>query len=164
MRAVANAGPLIHLSWIGRLDLLPALFDEVLVPLGVQDEVLRARPNIFGLAALRAAFAADWLRVRTVADPSAVAALRTDLDRGESEAIVLMHEVGADLLLLDERRARGIARRQGLPLTGTIGILRMARDRGVIPVVMPLLDELRRHGFRISMDIVEQVRREEMVP
>lgn len=59
MRAVANAGPLIHLSWIGRLDLLPALFDEVLVPLAVQDEVLHAGPDVLGLAALRAAFATD---------------------------------------------------------------------------------------------------------
>lgn len=164
MRAVANAGPLIHLSWIGRLDLLPVLFNEVLVPLAVQDEVLRGGPDVLGREALRAAFATDWLRVRTVADSSAVAALRTDLDRGEAEAIVLMQEAGADLLLLDDRRARGTARRQGLPLTGTIGVLRLARDHELLTVVMPLLDELRRHGFRISRDVVEQVQREETLP
>lgn len=72
-----------------------------------------------------------------------------------------MQEVEADLLLLDDRRARGIARHLGLPLTGTIGILRMARDHELLTVVMPLLDELRRHGFRIGTDVVEQVRREE---
>lgn len=161
MRAVANAGPLIHLSWIDRLDLLPALFDEVLVPLGVQDEVLHAAPDVRGLATLRTAFATDWLRVQTRSDPSAVATLRTELDRGEAEAIVLMQAVEADLLLLDDRRARMIARRHGLPLTGTIGILRMAKDHELLSVVTPLLDELRRHGFRIGMNVVEQVRREE---
>jgi predicted nucleic acid-binding protein len=161
VRAVANAGPLIHLSWIGRLDLLPALFNEILVPQGVQDEVLRARPDTLGLVAVRTAFTADWLQVRPVADPIAVAALRTELDRGESEAIVLMREAGADLLLLDERRARAVARRQGLPLTGTIGILRMARDRELISAVIPPLEDLQRHGFRISAAVVEQIRREE---
>lgn len=161
MRAVTNAGPLIHLSWIGHLNLLPAVFVEVLVPPAVQDEVLRADSDVLGLGALREAFAADWLKVRPVADSAAVATLRTDLDRGESEAIVLMREVGADLLLLDDRRARTVAQRQGLPLTGVIGILRLARDRELVPAVMPLLDELRRHGFRISTDIVEQIRREE---
>jgi len=104
VRAVTDAGPLIHLSWIGHLNLLPALFDEVLVPLAVQDEVSRADTNVRGLVALREAFAADWLKGQTVSDPAAVAALLTYLDRGESEAIVLMREAGADLLLLDERR------------------------------------------------------------
>ncbi len=161
MRAVANAGPLIHLSWIDRLDLLPALFTDVLVPQAVQDEVLRAEASVRGLVALREAFAAGWLEVRAVADRAAVAALQTDLDRGESEAIVLMREAGADLLLLDDRRARAAAERQGLPLTGTLGILRLARERGLIPAALPLLDELRQHGFRIGADLVEQIRREE---
>jgi predicted nucleic acid-binding protein len=42
VRAVSNAGPIIHLSWIGRLDLLATVFEEVLVPLAVREEVLRA--------------------------------------------------------------------------------------------------------------------------
>lgn len=164
MRAVTNSGSLIHLSWIGHLSLLPALFEEVLVPQAVRDEVLRAEAGVRGLVALREAFAADWLEVRTVADPVAVAALQTDLDRGESEAIVLMREAGADLLLLDDRRARAAAQREGLPLIGTLGILRLARERGLIPAVLPFLDELRQHGFRISANLVEQIRREEAAP
>ncbi len=63
MRAVANAGPLIHLSWIDELDLLPALFEEFLVPLAVRDEVLRASPDVPGVPALGAAFTSDWLTV-----------------------------------------------------------------------------------------------------
>lgn len=88
MRAVTNAGPLIHLSWIGHLELLRILFDEVLVPRAVQEEVLRAGPGTLGLASLHQVFAANWLMIRSVADLVAVAALRTDLDRGESEATV----------------------------------------------------------------------------
>ena len=148
MRAVANAGPLIHLSWIDELDLLPALFEEFLVPLAVRDEVLRASPDVPGVPALRAV----------------VTFLTADLDLGESEAIVLMHEVAADLLLLDERRGRELAEGQGLPIMGTIGILRTARNRGLIPAVTPLLDELRRREFRVSAQLVEQIRREEAAP
>ncbi len=164
MRAVSDAGPLIHFSWIGRLDLLKQLFDEVIAPIAVRDEVLRAGPDIPGATALRDAIAAGWPAVRPVADRAAVAGLLPELDRGEAEAIVLMREADADIVLLDDGRARDLATRQGLPLTGTLGLLRTARDRGLIPAVSPLLAELRRRGFRISDELVELVRQEEVGP
>ncbi len=99
-----------------------------------------------------------------MADRSVVTFLTADLDLGESEAIVLMHEVAADLLLLDERRGRELAEGQELPIMGTIGILRTARNRGLIPAVTPLLEELRRREFRVSAQLVEQIRREEAAP
>ena len=52
MRAVSNAGPIIHLSWIDLLDLLAALFEEVLVPVAVREEVLRAGPHVPGIQAI----------------------------------------------------------------------------------------------------------------
>ena len=161
MRAVSNAGPIIHLSWIGRLDLLAALFEEVLVPLAVREEVLRAGPHVPGIQAIRDAFASGWLRVQPVRDSAAALRLTAELDRGESEAIVLMRETQAELLLLDERRARARAGREGLRLIGTIGILQQARDRGLVQAVTPLLGDLRRNGFRVSAELVEQVEREE---
>ncbi|HYU20385.1 MAG TPA: DUF3368 domain-containing protein, partial [Chloroflexota bacterium] len=66
MRAVSNAGPLIHLSWIDRLDLLDELFEEVVVPDGVADEILRTGTDVVGGDAIRAALAAGWLPVRAV--------------------------------------------------------------------------------------------------
>ena len=59
VKAIASAGPLIHLSWIDQLDLLPCLFDAVLVPFAVRDEVLQASPDVPGVRALRAAFASE---------------------------------------------------------------------------------------------------------
>lgn len=161
MSAVSNAGPIIHLSWIGRLDLLPTLFDRIVVPLAVRDEVLRGGPQVPGITAIHDAFTSDWLTVQPVSNLAAVATLRTELDRGESEAIVLMREIQADVLLLDERLARFHAVREGLPMTGTIGILRSARNRRIVPAVMPLLEELRRGGFRVSAELVERIRHEE---
>src|SRR5579864_3517351 len=164
MRAVSNAGPLIHLSWIEQLDLLAILFDEVLVPLAVRDEVLRASPDVLGVPALRAAFASDSLKVQAITDRSAVTRLTADLDLGESEAIVLAGEAAADLLLLDERRGRALAVGQGLPIMGTIGILRTARNRGLIPTVTPVVEIIRRRQFRVSARLVEQIQSEEAAP
>lgn len=161
MRAVTDAGPLIHLSWIDQLDLLRALLDEVLAPVAVRDEVLRPGLDVPGVAAIRAALATGWMGVRPVSDQAAVARLLVELDRGEAEAIVLMREVGADVLLLDERRARARAQREGLPISGTIGVLRRARDRGLVPAVAPLVEALRRRGFRVGTDLVDRIRREE---
>ncbi len=76
MRAVANAGPIIHLSWIGRLELRAALFEEVVVPLAVREKVLRAGPHVPGVQALRDAFARGALRGRPVLDSAAVLSSR----------------------------------------------------------------------------------------
>lgn len=161
MRAVSNAGPVIHLSWIGRLDILRALFDKVLVPLAVRDEVLRAGANVPGIQDIRDAFAANWLSAQPIIAVAAVPPLAIELDRGEAEAIVLMREIRADLLLLDDRRARARAAGEGLRITGTIGILQLARDRGIVPAVAPLLEELQRRGFWISAELVERIQQDE---
>lgn len=131
------------------------------MPLAVHEEVLRAGPHVPGIQAIRDAFASGWLRVQPVLDSAAVLQLTAELDRGESEAIVLMREARAGVLLLDERRARVRAGREGLRLIGTIGILQEARDRGLVQAVTPLLGDLRRNGFRVSAELVEQVEREE---
>lgn len=161
MRAVADSGPLIHLSWIDRLGLLPSIFDEVIAPAAVRGEVLRAGSGVPGVVALQRAFSAGWLTAQRVADTARVESLRARLDRGEAEAIVLMEETDADLILIDDRRARHYAAEQGLALTGTIGILQTARARGLIPAVPPLLVELRRLGFRVSVELEDRIRREE---
>lgn len=161
MRAVANAGPLIHMSWVGRLDLLQELFEEIIVPPAVRQEVLHAGPHVPGVTALRAAFTTGQLQVEPLQDPGAATTISAGLDPGESEAIALMREVGADVLLLDDRRARATAQRLGLPFTGTVGILRRARDRGLILAVAPVVEELRRRGFRISNELLDELGREE---
>ena len=162
MRAIANSGPLIHLSWIGRLDTLRVLFTAVVVPAAVREEVLRADPSVPGAEAIRAALAAGWLGSAAVAGQAPLPTLLSRLDRGEAEAIALREEIGDGLLLLDERRARAEAARRSLPFTGTIGLLQQAQARGILRSVPPILEELRRLGFWISPDLIEQVRRAEL--
>ena len=154
MAVVANAGPLIALARISRADLLPALYDEVIVPPMVYREITTAQDLPGAGMFARAA----WLRVEPIADPGAVQRLQSRLDRGESEAIVLARRLQATLLM-DERRGRAVAISLGVNVTGTVGILHIAKQRGQIGQVTPLLDALRAAGVRVSQPLYEAARR-----
>jgi hypothetical protein len=87
-----------------------------------------------------------------------VTRLRADLDPGESEAIALALDwEGTVSLVLDERRARRIARDLGLQVIGSAGLLIAAKDRNLITEVEPLLTRLRASGLRLSDQLFDQV-------
>ena len=113
---VSNTTPIIALGLVERLDILSALYEEVVVPEAVQGE-LRAGPE-----SKRLSLEAAPVRVMPIRD-SSHASLISDLDRGEAEAIALALEERARLLIIDERLGRAHARRLGIPLTGTLGVL-----------------------------------------
>lgn len=97
------------------------------------------------------------IKVEEVKDRSIVQLLKVGLDRGESEAIALAQEVGADLVLLDEKDARLGAERIGLKVLGTIGILIWAKKAGQIRSLQEQLDALRdKAKFRLSTGLYHQ--------
>ncbi len=150
MIVVSNSGPLIALARIGRLDLLRAVCGKLLIPQAVRDELVVSggyRPGAYEVAA------AGWIEVVRVRDVTAVRLLQNRLDAGESEAVVLAIELGADLLLMDEARGRRVAEAQAINLVGTVGLLVEAKRQGVIDAVTPLLEKLRSGGFRMSKDL-----------
>jgi hypothetical protein len=155
MILVANAGPLIALAEIGRFDLLKSLYGQIHIPPAVRDEVVVSQD---GHPGAKEVATAGWIRVEGVRDITAVRILRERLDRGESEAIVLAIELSADLLLIDEARGRRIAEARGLNKTGTLGTLVIAKKRGLISNITPLLDELLARGFRLHKDLYQAVR------
>jgi len=155
---VSNTSPIINLACIGRLDLLPALFGEIVIPQAVFHEVTVIAPNAPGAAEVRSA---TWIRQHPVANRALVAALRLELDPGESEAIACALETQATLLLIDERRGRKVAQRLNQPTTGLLGVLLLARKRGLLEAIRPSMDDLRRlAGFWISEALYRQVLRE----
>lgn len=154
MTLVVNSGPLISLARIGRLEILPALFSDVVCPRAVFEEVTRDRT----LPGAEAIAAAGWLRVVSVSDRAAVKRWSIWLDLGESEVLVLAQELGATAAI-DERRARRFAADRGVSQTGTIGILLTAKTHGLVAAVSPLLDQLSANGIRLSSRLREQARR-----
>lgn len=80
--------------------------------------------------------------------------LLSDLDRGEAEVLALAQEMDADLVIIDERLARRHAKRLGLALTGVLGVLLKAKERGLIPAIGPWVDRLRQGGIHLGDEIV----------
>jgi len=126
---VVNSTPLIALSLIGQLDLLHALFDEILIPASVYEEVVlhgRGRPGAREIAQ------AEWLVVRNPETVSPFPPELLGLDLGELDVILLAQEVKADWVLIDEKLARKTARAMGLQIKGTLGVLLLAHRVGII--------------------------------
>jgi predicted nucleic acid-binding protein len=151
---VADAGPLIHLAAINRLELVAAVGD-VLIPPGVYEEVVVIGA---GLPGAQEVSEATWISVVTPTRLDLVNALLAGgLHRGESEAMALALERQADVLLMDERQGRLTAEAMGIRVIGTIGLVIAARQRGALLAVAPVLSELRTSGLWMSDELVRQV-------
>ncbi len=139
--AVADSTCLIALEQIGRLDLLPALFDPILAPPAVEREC---------------GGVPQWLTVAAPADSALVAALKMTIDDGEAEtiALALEHECRA---VLDDLQARAVAQQMGLKLIGTVGILVRAKRAGLLAEVKPVLQDLGNSGFYLSQALMKEV-------
>ena len=150
--AVVDSTPIIALALVGKLDLLQRLYDQVVIPLAVQREVLAGGPGAAGRAELQQA---TWIRVIPLQDPRR-AEMLSDLDRGEAKVIALAQELNADLVVMDERLARRHTKRLKLKLTGTLGVLLRAKSSGFIPAVAPLIEQLLQGGIRLSDSVVTE--------
>jgi len=155
---VANSSVLIALSRIGMLELLHRRFPEgVVIPEAVWGEVVEGGK---GQPGAKEVSSSQWIKVGEVVDRKLVSLLRMELDQGEAEAIVLAKELGADLVLLDEKAARILAKRLELPVLGTVGILVWAKRAGLIGSLKEQLDILQKEGrFRISLDVYDEALR-----
>ena len=142
---VSNVSPLIALQQIGHLQLLEQLFDTVLIPPAVACKVT---PTV----ALPA-----WIEQHGLAQPVGPRILGALLGPGESEAISLALEIGAQLVMLDDRPARRLAQALHLPVIGTLGILLAAKRRQLLIAIGPCLDALLQHHFRIAPSLHENV-------
>ena len=155
-RIVCNAGPLIALGILDKLDVLQSLFAEVLVPKAVQTEILRGGVRFSGLESFQRA---QWIHVAQPHHPEEL--LTALLDAGEAAVIALARERGIGVVLIDERKARKVARDVfGLQPIGTARVLVEAKKQKLLAEVAPALEELRRAGYWINDDIVHVALRE----
>jgi predicted nucleic acid-binding protein len=152
---ISNTSPITNLAAIGRLSLLQDLYDTILIPEAVNQELRSGGDEIPGSTEVKTL---SWIQTHSVSNPNLALSLRQELDAGESEAIALAVELQADLLLLDERLGYQVASRFGLKIKGVLGVLISAKYRGLIPSVKPLLDELiGKAGFWITPGLYHRI-------
>lgn len=123
---IADTGPVNYLILIGRIDLLPRMFERVVLPVPVHAELsstLAPQQVQLWIGAPPA-----WLEIA----PTPPIILTIGIHRGEAAAIALATMLQADLLLIDDRQGMRLARQQGLRATGTLGLLDLAAERGLI--------------------------------
>ncbi|BAA79229.2 conserved hypothetical protein [Aeropyrum pernix K1] len=148
---VSNSSIIIALARVCRLDLLEKLFGEVLVP-----ETVWAEITVAGKPGSEKVVRAGFIRVEEVVDRRLVSLFEEFVDTGEAEAIVLAFERNAGLLLMDDRDARNLAKKLGLQVMGTLGVIALAKYKGLTSKAKPIIDKLIESGFWISRRTLEE--------
>ena len=152
---VADASTLIGLARIKKLNLLRELYGEVVIPQSVYDEVVAE--SKYGSEKIKAV---KYLKVEKVSDSKTVELFLGYLGRGEAQVLTLSNEKKADLILIDEKKARRVARRAGFDVVGVLGLLLAAKNRALIPAVRPFIEELSNQGFRLSKKVIQRALKE----
>jgi predicted nucleic acid-binding protein len=150
---IADTSPLNYLIQLGLVEYLPDLYDEIVIP----QSVLQELSNLGSPLVVRdwAYSSPDWVIVRSVGalDPT----LPPRLGAGEREAISLAIELHAGMLLIDDLPGRNAAEERGLSITGTLTILLQISLLSGIDFETKLA-ELVQLGFRASESILERIR------
>ncbi len=133
---ISDTSCLIVLSNINHLDLLRKVYREIIITPEIVEEYGENLPY--------------WIKMLNVKHVSTQRLLELQLDKGESSAIALAIENPASTIILDDNKARKIARQLGLKVTGTIGVIVKAKLIGIIPSIKPILKEIKKTDFRLS--------------
>ena len=153
-KVIVNSTPVIGLANIGKLDILRQMYGAITIPQAVFDEI--KSPSVQRQVNANR----DWIRVEQINDTSQKQMYRAKLHAGEVEVMILAQEKKADLVILDDNAAKKTAKFLGLRVIGTLGILVLAKKRGYIKEVSPVLDALKRDGFFVSDDLCDLVLRQ----
>lgn len=143
---IADTSCLIILTSIGELDLLREVFGEVAITEEISKEFGDKTPT--------------WIKILQA--PSNLSkALKATIDEGEASAIALALDCGTEsLLILDDLRARKYAKKVGLNVLGTIGVIVRAQKRGHIANALDIIGKIQQTNFRLSPKIIEEVKKE----
>lgn len=154
---VSDASPLIMFAKSGLIPVLNGMVEEVIIPETVYAECT-PDPALPGAQAVRLAVETGQIQVRPDAKPSEGYPVEAPagLDAGELAAIHLALMLQCPVLM-DERLGRHAARRRGLTVIGSAGLLLAAKQRGLVPAVAPILDQWRQSGYFLSADVVKAV-------
>lgn len=136
---ISDTSCLIILSKIGQLELLHKLYREVTTTPEIAEEFGETLPS--------------WLKIAEVEDKLRQQILELQIDKGESSAIALALQIPGSTLILDDIKARKVATKLKLTITGTLGIILKAKRSGHISSVKKVLDDIKTTNFRISPEL-----------
>ena len=139
---ISDTSCFIILSKIDELDLLFKLYGKVITTSEVANEFGKTLP--------------EWVEIKSPVDKSKQQILQIQIDIGEASAIALALENPGSTIILDDFKARVIAEKLGLTITGTIGVIVKSKLRGIIPSVKPILNKIRATDFRFSEEVEQQ--------
>lgn len=160
MVVISDTSAISNLVQVKLLLIIRDLYGQIIIPKAVYEElaVMSDHRKILEKS--------DWIQVKDIQNRELYNQLRESLHHGEAEAIVLAIETQSDLLVIDELAGRKIARKYGLRIIGILGILVIAKNKGLISRVEPYMRKLREEvGFWISpklyKGILEQVKEDQ---
>ena len=155
MKVVMNASPLILLHKINRLDFLNKLFDNIIIPEAVIQEIIAIdSPEE---PAILSNITHECIKVTNRA---AIKSLLGRLHLGEVEVMIGALEKDVSTVVLDDFSARIKAKQLGLNVTGTLGIILRAKKQNLIADLTFEIEELKKAGMYISDDIIQQILKE----
>ena len=149
MIVVSDTSPLNYLVLIQAIDVLPRLFKDIYAPSAVLQELLH--PRTPETVKRWAQSPPAWLHVST---PASIPPMIALLDPGEAAALALARELGAAAILIDEKKGRRIAKQQGFTTVGTITVLELASQQGLLDL-KSAFDALARTSFQVAKTLTD---------
>ena len=140
---IADTSCLILLDEINELHLLNQLFAIVHITPEIADEFKSPLPS--------------FIRISKPENTKLVQQLTKKIDLGEASALALAKESNSALLIIDDLKGRMLAKEMGLNFTGTLGIIVMAKDTGILKKIKPIFDKIQKTNFRASKSLYIQL-------
>ena len=158
MIVISDTTPIISLMKTNRLNLLKEMFSIVYIPNAVYKELIENKNYSKEAELIKDC---DFIKVIKIENEKSASILMnfTGLDAGESEAIILADEKQSDVLLMDEHKGRQVAKKMGIVITGTIGILAQAFDEKILSKedIKECIDLLKKNNIRISEKLYQKL-------
>ena len=140
---ISDSSCLILLEKIGELDLLRRLYGEILITPEVVEEV--SLPTM------------EWIKIRAAGDLYLQHIIFDRFGLGEASSIALATELESPLLIIDDNKAKQYAKRLGIHVTGTFGVLIAAKEVGILPQIGPVLEKIAQTNFRFDDKVRQMV-------
>jgi hypothetical protein len=132
------------------LSILQKLFDKIVIPKEVYREITAKEQEklLFDNVA--------WIEIRDIKNTDLSSLLKKLVDKGEAEAIILAKELKT-VLLVDDAKARKHAILLDVEVMGVLGLLKMAKKRGVIPSVKKIISDMLAEGYYVEDKLVTRI-------